>query len=372
MQSLLLALLIAIGVLGANAAQSESMPKQPVERLAANERYTYHQLLASQDHGLIRLAARTLINGEVFDEAMLDVVAERLLQAPTSLRTADNIDAMSWFAKVLGASGNGRYRPLLQSLHDQAGQPKLRKYLAEALAQLADAESAVSYTPGSVDLLELALELERVRAESATMTFDSQAAAPPMRGEALDSIYQRFGLPDYVNDSVIRTGGMMIPGLKLAAMDVYYYNRFVLRLEYSRERDNRGWRVTHYSAELPHAPFADAAERDYLAHGLMVSNSKMLQSVAIELDKSRTVPAGLLDVVAERLLISAETEDDVEVDALSRLCRVLGRTGDLRYAEVLDEVAVKAKDGDLEDYAASFRKRLVRETGTRYRRSTAD
>jgi hypothetical protein len=362
MRGLLLVFCLAVGSV---AAESMVTAKPFSEPLAINERYTYYSLLSSEDSGLLRLGARTLMNNEIFDQTMLDVVAERLWQNPLGKKAAADVDAMAWLAKVLGASGNPRYREMLQTMRAQPHHAKFHKYLDEALKGLGTATATESYQPGTVDLLDLAVQLEHVRAADAATLRDANAALPS-RGESLDAIYQRFGLPDYVNDSVIRTGWGIPGGFKLSAMDVYYYNRFTLRMEYNHSGKDRGWRLTHYSPELTHGPFALGAESNYLAHGLMVSNSKMLQSIAIELDKNRIVPREILDVVAERLLLSAETEDDVEVDGLSRLCRVLGRSRDLRYADVLDDVAKRAQDGDLEDYAASFRKNLIRETGERF------
>jgi hypothetical protein len=100
-----------------------------------------------------RDVAQSIYNGIERSPEVLDIAAEVLLQ--TYRRSGFvQIDATSWLCKALGASGNGRYRRVLEEVADQAVDKKVRKYATQALGML-PANEAAPYLPGTVDLAKL-------------------------------------------------------------------------------------------------------------------------------------------------------------------------------------------------------------------------
>src|SRR5689334_21635410 len=83
---------------------------------ASGQRYT--KMLASGGPGTVRAAAEDIYNTNMKDQEVLDVAAQVLndgyLKNPTD---RDYADMTSWLCKALGSSGNGRYRPLLETVY---------------------------------------------------------------------------------------------------------------------------------------------------------------------------------------------------------------------------------------------------------------
>ena len=76
----------------------------------------------------------------------------------------------------------------------------------------------------------------------------------------------------------------------------------------------------------------------------------------------------LLGVLMHRIRVSAATRDKWEVKALANGCRVLARTGKEEYLPFLQDIVVRAKGGDVGDYAedaAETLAELMEEKGER-------
>ncbi|MFH0782941.1 MAG: hypothetical protein V2B20_13475 [Pseudomonadota bacterium] len=100
-----------------------------------------------------RDVAQSVYNGMERDPEVLEVVAEVLLQTfqkPGPIQT----DATAWLCKALGASGNARYKAVLQQVADKAADKKVRKYASQSLSMLPEGNAA-PYIAGTVDLAKL-------------------------------------------------------------------------------------------------------------------------------------------------------------------------------------------------------------------------
>ncbi len=100
-----------------------------------------------------RDAAQDIYNGIERNPDVLDVLAEVLLQSyqrPGYIQ----VDASAWMCKALGASGNLRYKGILQQIADKAGERKIRKYAEQSLNML-PMGTAAPYIPGTVDLTRI-------------------------------------------------------------------------------------------------------------------------------------------------------------------------------------------------------------------------
>lgn len=117
---------------------------------ASGQRYT--TMLASGGPGTISSAAQDIFNTGMKDQEVLDVAAQVLvdLQAKTLL-SRDFADAAAWLCKALGISGNGRYRPVLESVIKADINRKTRSHCDKAV-DLLPKGAADAFVPGSVNV----------------------------------------------------------------------------------------------------------------------------------------------------------------------------------------------------------------------------
>ncbi len=133
-----------------------------------------------------RDVAQSIYNGIERTPEVLDIAAEVLLQ---NYRQSGfvQIDATSWLCKALGASGNARYRGVLEEVADQAADKKVKKYATQALGMLPK-NGAAPYLAGTVDLAKLRDGAITAQEPPPTRT----QAGPPATGEAGTASFDRI------------------------------------------------------------------------------------------------------------------------------------------------------------------------------------
>ncbi len=111
----------------------------------------YIKRMVSGGPASVRDVAKTLYRNGNREQDVLDVLAEIMLRDyPREDRTA--ADAVAWGAKALGASGNARYRPVLEEISDKAPGRSLRSHAKKALKSLPEQASGQPYKKGMVNL----------------------------------------------------------------------------------------------------------------------------------------------------------------------------------------------------------------------------
>lgn len=111
--------------------------------------------LVSEDVSQIRRAAQEITNAGAFDQALLDVVAEVLLETYKDVPSGYiQVDALSYAANALGNSGNTRYRSVLAEVKENAYHKKLRKFANKNMKKLKK-DDTVQYQKGGVSLAKL-------------------------------------------------------------------------------------------------------------------------------------------------------------------------------------------------------------------------
>lgn len=111
----------------------------------------YIKRMVSGGPSSVRDVAKTLYNTGNREQEVLDVLAEIMLR---DYRREDRTaaDAVAWGAKALGASGNARYRPVLEEIINEAPNRKLRGHAEKALKGLPGKASDNPYKKGTVNL----------------------------------------------------------------------------------------------------------------------------------------------------------------------------------------------------------------------------
>jgi hypothetical protein len=117
---------------------------------------SYVERLIKGGPGSIRDVAESLYNTGNKNPEVLDIAAEVLIERyPTAGEDQGNVDAAAWLCRALGASGNFRYRALLDRISDDKSvHRKLRNHCEKASKSLPKAGSD-TYVAGTVSLANL-------------------------------------------------------------------------------------------------------------------------------------------------------------------------------------------------------------------------
>ncbi len=98
---------------------------------------TYIKQIKSGNAVSQRDASKRIIRARMFDTKVTDAVEAALRKGyKINGRDRNHVDAMSWMCKVLGASGNSKYKKVLKLVADEGSGRKLRGYASKSLAQL--------------------------------------------------------------------------------------------------------------------------------------------------------------------------------------------------------------------------------------------
>ena len=101
----------------------------------------YLRMLTSGDMRELKLAAKEIKSRHLKDPEVMDVVAEVLLQLYGSA-SKPQIGPLSWAARALGSSRNGRYFAVLDEVSAGANHKKLRKHARKAKKELSESAGA--------------------------------------------------------------------------------------------------------------------------------------------------------------------------------------------------------------------------------------
>jgi len=131
---------ISISLLKIPVVQAQTQATAITQKKTIAKHKKYARLLAkirSKNPQQQILAAKKITRGGIRDREVLAAVEKELL-AGCQQRTRDKffVDAMSWFCKALGASGQSQYKATLQEVAKGASTRKLKGYANKALLVL--------------------------------------------------------------------------------------------------------------------------------------------------------------------------------------------------------------------------------------------
>ena len=122
----------------------------------AGERYI-NQIVGGGSSSL-RQASQSIYNTELTERAVLDVLAEKLLQSYNNTGNV-GVDAIAWACKALGRSGDIRYKNVLVAVTNKADNRKVQKYAKQSLRMMPKGSAEKPYEEGSVDLAKMRKKL---------------------------------------------------------------------------------------------------------------------------------------------------------------------------------------------------------------------
>ena len=321
--------------LAARAPKPSPPPVQPAPVggvVLAGVEHTYATLLIGRGANPKR-AARLLAEQAVPTRDMLDVAATLLWQGCTGRRGVDDVAQVSLVA-ALGAASDTRYWNVLLDCAEQAEHKKVRDKANQVLDQLPNDE--VPQFKGS------AIRLESVR----KALVDAQARDAALRtgktlqgiarGQSLEEVYARLGLPDGVQLVSIQFSGI------LASWDTLGSITFR-----AVPGDHGAWQVASIAVAGAQGDARSVLMRQWLA----TRDPRVLSRVAKELVTREEYDRAVLDEVARRIDRDFDTGDEHLAGGLSRLCKALGASGDGRYREFLLDIANLATSRRLRSHA---------------------
>ncbi len=114
----------------------------------------YVEQLIKGGPGTQRQVAENMYNTAYRNTEVLDVMAEVVLEKyPMAGEQFTYVDSVAWMCRALGASGNVRYRPVLEKVSDDKSvHRKLRAHCEKASKQLPKKGTESPYVAGTVNL----------------------------------------------------------------------------------------------------------------------------------------------------------------------------------------------------------------------------
>ncbi len=108
----------------------------------------------------LRNASKSIYRTELTERAVLDVLAEKLLQN-YNYRGRAGVDAVAWACKALGRSGDLRYKNVLETVMNRAENRKIRKYAKKSLRMMPPGKAEHPYRKGNVNLSAMRRKLAK-------------------------------------------------------------------------------------------------------------------------------------------------------------------------------------------------------------------
>jgi len=330
------------------AAPSTALPQEFTGR-----EHAHATLLLSQSDKDIKLAAWSLYHLGSNRQDILDLLAELTWTACSGNRTMDP-DTLSWFGKALGNTKQPRYAGLLDFCLSKAKDEKTKKYLKQARDSLRGTTSDF-FEGGKIDLREARARLTK-QASLTSRHQISKSFDDLRQGQALEEVYSIPGTPNEVSATVVPGRKVGIPGVPGSFW--IGSNRLVIgyselgTIQFSYQEGQTDWKVA--DAKSAKGLFWSAIDgrfatvNDQIASG----DGLHLREIAGYLVEQDKLEKEILDRAAERVYGSRQEKDDQLVDGLAWLCRVVAKSGDGRYRQLLLEVSNSAATSKLRSYAS--------------------
>jgi hypothetical protein len=168
---------------------------------SSGQRYT--TMLASGGPGTISNAAQDIFNTGMKDPEVLDVAAQVLVDIQSkTLLSGEFSDAAAWLCKALGISGNGRYRPVMESVINAEIHKKTRSHCKKAV-ELLPKGATDAFVAGSVNVESYKDGGKGKAAVAAKPAPAAAAKAAPASGKPVDFSLVKEGMSQQEVDDLI-------------------------------------------------------------------------------------------------------------------------------------------------------------------------
>ncbi len=306
-----------------------------------------YSLLTDTNPRMVIMGAKTVAQDGIFAQGTTDIVAELLNERTLKhAATGADLDVTCWLIRLLGNSGNTRYKALVENAVSTYAHEKVSKFGSLALLEMTKPADA-GYVAGTVSLDQLRTDLAAQRAAimSTTRTFSSVTT-----GQSIDEIFTAAGYPDEIRETVESKGWGMVK-IHTRSLQFFYYGLGVVDVDYSALAETHGWRVVALWYDVRHNASPYTGTKRSEAALVMTSEPMLLMKLSRRMVSQRVTETELLDRVAERIRISLKSRKEHDVFALTYFCRLLGDSGNARYKDILQLAANDAGDNGIRKHA---------------------
>ena len=313
----------------------------------------YVRLLTSDNIETIKSGAKSVYRDQIFNEDMLDLVAEVLHESIMDEgKRAQRIDLIAWLARVLGESGNPRYQSTISLLVD-SGNKKLVSYGNIALAQLSVSSGNAEFTVTEGLLISLQTKYQQALEASHA---DKASFLGINIHDDLGTVINNVGMPDELWSEGAHTIRIAqhfrstFNGLVLAYNDfglVYFHH------------NRGGWRVDTVSNI--YLLLNDDIGEDSLQLAASILGNSWLETTNIlnrNTSKEKQYDELVYDISAEKLYRTMDTHSAYEIKMLTYLAKFIGVGGDPRYINILQEVVDESDSRHIRRHAKRALKAL--------------
>lgn len=345
-----------------------SLPAIAAEPVTVSGReYAETVLLLSDREADVRFGIKSLHKKNVIKPFGLDLLAE-IASADCSGKRKIDPDTLAWIAKTIGKSGQGRYAPLIddclakawESAREMAKdkskvkETSLIRYLTDAQKALAASPRSNPFVGGGMNLESVSDELKKSRKVVLASVSASHFAGVSV-GQRLDDVYGRFGAPDKISAMSESRGsaGFLIVKVRLSEDRIVFTYPGLGEIRFGYDDSVNDWVVANASSSQGLHWLAKDGRFVTMSEAIRIGDFDDLNLIRKLLSRQKTpIDSTLLDHVADRIYISQKEEDGSMADVLAHLCKLLGKSGNGKYKQMLREIAGTAAHGTLRKYAA--------------------
>jgi hypothetical protein len=327
--------------------------RAPDARAAASpselERSVFLLMALDPDYAKSRLGARILGQQFVRDDAVCDVIAERLLKEPPVPANAVAADAIQWYVVAIREACYGRYHDTLTIARQRFTHPKILKHIDAALAVPVDI-SVAQYKEGGVDLLTQQIDLMQ---QLGTLRGSSASARGMTLGSTFGDVLDRAGLPqdlEQLSYIIARYG-------HTNALVAHYRNAgmLIFRRDYVRKH----WVLGETLDELAPVSATYEGTQFGIAQTIACMRGRMFREYIKRHGRKIRRDSGLLWTLANRLTRVPFPSDRYEEDGMLVGVKLIAGSRDPEALQMLRQIGA-APGEDIPAEARAYARKLER------------
>lgn len=341
-------LLVMFASLASNAAVPDAN---------SGREYAETVLLLSDREVDLRFGIKSLHKQDTIKPSSLDLLAEIAWAACTGKRPIKP-DTLAWIAKTIGKTKQGRYAQLIDDCLGQAKatDKSLIKYLTEAKTALADSPRSNPFTGGVLNLDKVRDNLLKNRKAVPAEPLARKRLESMESGLRMDDVYSRLGAPEKISAMSVSRGktGFGAVQVRLSDDRIVFHYPGLGEVRFGYDEPTGDWLLADATSE--HGLYWLAKEGHFVTASVVITEGDRGDLILITRSLMRQmepIEITLLDRIADRIYFSQKENDGNMADALARMCKVLAKSGNGKYKQVMREVSETAAHKTLRKYAAS-------------------